>query len=226
MGGSNSVNNSKAEKESDKMEHSAAVETTPQATAEVPTSEPVEPVKLEFKPIHSAIRWNTKSIEEIEDILSPPGAVDVIDDSNGNAPIHIASQNGHLNLVNILIRKKVKINAQNMKGNTAIHMAIGYDYYDVAMTLINAGADPELKNESDIPARLGLEGDSCLGTAALLGAKTTEDLMKAMDLCEERFEELNKLKFAQSGLKVKKALKDEWTTEVNERFKSITTKLP
>lgn len=217
MGGSNSVNASKSEKENETIEHSTALETIPQVE---------EPVKLEFKPIHSAIRWNNKPADEIEEILSPPGAVDVVDDSNGNAPIHIASQNGHLNLVHILIRKKANLNAQNMKGNTAIHMAIGYDYYDVAMALINAGADPDLKNESDIPARLGLEGDTCLGTAALLGAKTTNELLKAMDLCEERVAELNKLKFAQSGLKVKKTLKDEWTAEVNDRFKSITSKLP
>ena len=33
-----------------------------------------------------------------------------------------------------------------MKGNTAIHMAVGYDYYDAAKLIIDAGGDPRILN--------------------------------------------------------------------------------
>ena len=36
----------------------------------------------------------------------------------------------------------------NMKGNTAIHMAVGHDYYDAAKIIIDAGGDPTILNSS------------------------------------------------------------------------------
>lgn len=181
---------------------------------------------INFKPIHSAIRWNNKPLEEIEALLVNEEAVNCVDASNGNAPIHIASQNGHLDIVRLLIAKKANLNAQNMKGNTAIHMAVGYDYYEVSTALIDAGADPEMKNELGFIARTGLEGDKTLGVAALVCAKNATDVENAFRMCEERFDEVNKAIFVQSGMKTKKSLGEEWTTELNTKFREITQKLP
>lgn len=196
---------------------------------EVKPAEPVAPAQtaevVDQVTVHSTIRWNKKSLEEIRAMLSSDELVNILDPNNGNAPIHIAAQNGHLDLVNLLIEKKAEVNVQNKKGNTALHMAVGYDYYDVAKALIDAGADMELKNEGGFTAQTGIDGDTSLGIAFLLGAKSSEDVMKAFDMCEERIEEIGKIKFAQSGLKMKKALKEQWTDGIKARFKEITNKL-
>ena len=65
---------------------------------------------------------------------------------NGNRPLHIAAQNGHTDIVRLLVNKKCRLNETNQKGNTAIHMAIGYDYYDAAKLIIDAGGDPKILN--------------------------------------------------------------------------------
>eukprot|EP01031_Cornospumella_fuschlensis_P027999 gene27999-33812_t len=184
-----------------------------------------EPKEFNFKPVHSAVRWN-KSTQDVEVLLTSQEAIDCVDTNNGNRPIHIAAQNGHDNLVELLIRKKCEVNATNMKGNTALHMAIGYDYYDTAQMLIKAGGDLEAVNEMGVPAKFGLEGDKALGIARLATAASVEDVAEGFDLCEQVVEKLNRVSFAQAGLKAKKALAADWTPELQNRFKSITARIP
>lgn len=177
-----------------------------------------------FRPVHSAVRWN-KSIAEVEALLDSQEAVDCVDNTNGNRPIHIASQNGHNELVELLIRKNCEINAKNMKGNSALHMAIGYDYYQTAKMIIKAGGDLELLNDGGVPAKFGLEGDKALGIAALATAETVDDVVEAFDLCEQDLGNLNRVNFAQAGLKAKKALGASWTPNLQDRLKDINSKL-
>lgn len=182
------------------------------------------PHEVNFKPIHSAVRWN-KPVEEVEALLVNADAVNCEDPGNGNRPVHIAAQNGHDDLIRLLIKKKANLNIKNGKGNTALHMAIGYDYYDTAKQLIQAGASLDETNEMGIAARYGLEGDKCLGIALLCKATTPEEVSEAFDLCDSEIEHLHKINFAQSGLKAKKSLGDAWTKDLQERFKGITNKI-
>lgn len=180
--------------------------------------------EFNFRPVHSAVRWN-KSIQEVEALLTSQEAVDCVDNSNGNRPIHIAAQNGHDDLVELLLRKNCEVNATNAKGNTALHMAIGYDYYNTAKLLIKAGGDLELVNEGGVPAKFGLEGDKSLGIAALANANTADEVTEAFDLCEKDMPSLNRVSFAQAGLKAKKALGGAWTPALQDRLKDINSKL-
>ena len=182
------------------------------------------PKGLNFKPIHSAIRWN-KPLDEIDRLLDSPEAVNSVDTANGNRPIHIAAQNGHFATVQLLIKKGADLNVQNQKGNTPIHMAIGYDYYDCAMLLIEAKGDPLMKNEAGHAGQNGIDGDKTLGLAALISARNGEDVMNAFNLCEERIGEVVKASFVAAGLKTKKTLGPEWGTAHQDRFKSIIAKL-
>lgn len=182
------------------------------------------PKEVNFKPIHSAVRWN-KSTEEVEALLNCKEAVEAVDPTNGNRPIHIAAQNGHNDLVKLLIKKKVEIDAQNMKGNTALHMAVGYDYFDTSMLLINAGANAEMVNELNIACKYGLEGDKSLGVAQLVSSSTHADVVSAFAKVEADLEKQNKVSFAQAGLKAKKALGEAWTPDLQDKFKEITGKL-
>lgn len=178
-----------------------------------------------FKPIHSAVRWNSKPIEEIEQLLNSPEAVNCVDTDNGNRPIHIAAQNGHLNVIELLIRKNAELDVLNGKGNTAYHMALGYDYYDVAMALSNAGARTDIVNEAGSPGYRGLEGDKTLGIAAFISATSTEQVEHAFRLCEGKLDEVDKVQFIQAGLKQKKALGAAWTPAIQDKFREISKKL-
>jgi ankyrin repeat protein len=176
-----------------------------------------------FKAIHSAFRWN-KPPEEIERLLTSEAAVNVPDPANGNRPIHIAAQNGHNELVKLLIRKKADLNIQNAKGNTGLHMAIGYDYYETAILLMENGSDTEMKNELDFPAKYGLEGNKALGIAALIVAKNSNDVLEGFQLCQAVVKDLDRAMFVQAGLKAKKTIGSAWTADMQETFKDLTSK--
>jgi ankyrin repeat protein len=196
----------------------AAVE--PRCTAQVPANVPNSEGPVDFKPIHSAIRWN-KSPDDVKRMLKGKEALNCIDSGNGNAPIHIAAQNGHLDIVQHLISGGALLNVQNAKGNTAIHMAIGYDYYECAQALVDAGADPSIKNSIDIPGSEGLEGGKSFAAAAWNSASTISSAETALKLCEDNPSTLDKASFVSGGLRLKKSLGADWTPAHHNRFKAI-----
>jgi hypothetical protein len=190
----------------------------------------INPVVVEgtdFKQIHSSIRWN-KPIREIESLLdATPGCHSFSDPVNGNYPIHIAAQNGHTAIVNLLIARKVDLNAKNGKGNTGIHMAVGYDYYECARALIDAGGDATIVNEDGIPGNRGLEGDKSVGIAALMSASTVDEVDAAFAICDTEIEALKfaKAQFIKAALQAKKAVGLMWKDEQQEKLKSINKQL-
>jgi hypothetical protein len=179
-----------------------------------------------WKPIHSAVRWN--KFEEAKSLLVSPEAVNCVDTSNGNTPIHIAAQNGHIDLLNFLIERKADVNAKNGKGNSPIHMAISYDYYDCVKALVEAGGDINAVNAAGYPGHKGIDGDKCIPLCALIQtaeSKSASDALIALQMCETNIEQLEKVAFIQAGLKVKKALAERWTPDMQEKFKTITAQL-
>jgi ankyrin repeat protein len=180
--------------------------------------------EINYKTIHSAFRWN-KPVEEIEALLTSAAAVSVVDPNNGNQPIHIAAQNGHNDLVKLLIRKKADLNAKNAKGNTGLHMSVGYDYYETSQILINAGADPEVTNDGGFEAKFGLEGNKALGIACLINSKSVADVLEGFQLCNQVINKLDRVNFIQAGLKAKKNIGSSWSSDLQDQFKDITNKL-
>ena len=186
--------------------------------------------KPSYKEIHSACRWNTKTIDELRTILRAPGAVTSVDEKNGNTPLHIAAQNGHDEIVDLItsIGGKMVLNVQNQSGNTPLHMAVEYDYYASAKALINAGADWDIKNQQGIPARKGIDGNTKHYLYLPLFAATTEaEAINAMEECYKSVEDLEKSSFAGLALKLKKKFPPEvWTEECKTKFKDILKAIP
>lgn len=168
------------------------------------------PLELTRK-LHTSIRWN-KNIDEMKEIMEIEGnAAEQIDPQNGNRAIHIAAQNGHKDIVQILINKGCDINVKNMKGNTPLHMAIGYDYYSTAVLLINSGAQLEALNNANIPASKGLEGDKSLAANAVASAVTFEEYSEGLKLLKNQIPRgMTKESFIKYGLKIKKLYINEW----------------
>lgn len=180
--------------------------------------------EITWKQVHSAIRWN-KSVDEVRAMLAGRDLADSQDTGNGNAPLHIAAQNGHLDHVQLLVGVGACVNAKNGKGNTPLHMALSYDYIAVSEYLMANGADGSILNDAGIPARKGLEGEKCLAAVYLAAANTTEEVMKALDMCVASSSDLDKASFASTGLKVKKNLGADWTDAVNTKFKEVLSML-
>ena len=76
---------------------------------------------IDWKSVHSCVRWD-KPTNEVATIITSPAHANCVDEKNGNYPLHIAAQNGHINLVKWLVQNGADINAQNGTGTTALHM--------------------------------------------------------------------------------------------------------
>ena len=61
-------------------------------------------------------------------------------------PLHTAASRGHLDSVQSLIEVKCDLDEQDKWGNTALHLAIKRKYSNVAMMLLQAGADFDIGN--------------------------------------------------------------------------------
>ena len=172
--------------------------------------------------VHGSVRWN-KDPNEVNELLSEPEQIDAIDPQNGNSPIHIAAQNGHVDIVKLLIERKCNINLQNLKGNTALHMAIGYDYYECAMVLLANGADGSIVNVAGFPAIRGLEGDKSLAGNAVTSANTFKEFQDALALIKTSHPRgMAKDLYVKVGLRLKKAYPEEWkSSNIQELFTTI-----
>ena len=114
------------------------------------------------KALHSNIRWYEANGPDAEDrmerIQSMRKLYNVRDMDNGNAAIHIAAQNGKIELVKIILSNGGLVNARNQSGNTALHMATEYGMLEVAKLLKDSEADINIKNNDGHAAMNGIEG--------------------------------------------------------------------
>ena len=109
------------------------------------------------------------------------------------------------------ISKKSTVNVQNKSGQTALHMAIEYDYFDIVQALKNAGADGTIKNKEGFQADYGIEGKKCLQLLSFSTSTTTEELMKGLEalnkfLTTDDSGRLDKAQLVQTGMKFKKVI--------------------
>jgi ankyrin repeat protein len=104
-------------------------------------------------------------MEDIEDLLKDANAKWNIKDELGNSPLHYAAGAGHHEIVSKLVASgKVEVNAQNGRGDTALHKtAVKHSdgHIQVAAILVEEGKiDISLKNvEGKTAADLALSAD-------------------------------------------------------------------
>jgi hypothetical protein len=176
---------------------------------------------FEMRKIHSAIRWN-KPVGSVKPLLHCSSAINCVDEKTGNAPIHIAAQNGHLELVQLLKDKGANLSVKNNRGNTALHMSIAYNYYSVSKLLIASGADVNVKNNNGHPSNTGIAGDKSLAANAIVCATTAKQMMEALDLLKKTtVYNMSKVSYVRAGLKLKKALGPAWTDRLDLEFRTV-----
>lgn len=64
------------------------------------------------------------------------------------SPLHMAAERGHGNLVRLLARRGARVDLPDMYGQTALIMAALYDQAEAVRALLEAGADPTLRDRS------------------------------------------------------------------------------
>ncbi|KAJ1482497.1 hypothetical protein T484DRAFT_1803823, partial [Baffinella frigidus] len=83
-------------------------------------------------------------------------------DEYGNTLLIIAAQNGNKRIAKICLRRGALINAQNFRGQTALHYCFAFGYADLGLYLESKAADPRIRNEYGLDAREGLEPEETL----------------------------------------------------------------
>ena len=202
----------------------------PHHVATPPRSDAAASANIDWKAVHSVVRWN-KPVEDIAALITSPAHANCVDDKNGNYPIHIAAQNGHCDLVKWLVSNGAKVNVQNGTGQTPLHMSTSYDYADVAEFLKEQGANGEICNWEGNPAKFGIDGDkdpndpmflfeSCVSTETALAALTALEAKATSDPGS-----LDKAALAMMGMQVKKGNKSLqkalWTAECQAGFTKV-----
>ena len=65
----------------------------------------------------------------------------------GNTPLHLAADNGQLQIAELLLQRGAKVDVDNAVRSTPLVMAVQSEHAPVVKLLLEHGADPELKNK-------------------------------------------------------------------------------
>ena len=80
-------------------------------------------------------------------------------DQFGNTLLLIAAQNGNMKIAKLLFAKGANTNHQNKQGQTALHYAMEYNYFDLGTWLADSqnggGADDTLENQYQLVSLIG-----------------------------------------------------------------------
>lgn len=194
-----------------------------------------EPEQLLVRKVHSMVRWNKpyQNIQSVvvEDGITMRSVVNAHDDKNANQCLHIAAQNGLVEMCRLLLQDRADPNGPNCKGNTALHMSVEYDFHFQSAFLISAHADLNALNEDGHSALTGLGGTKVGAEAwnaplTILKAASdnADELNKAFSALERANPAtLDKAAVVQVGMAKKKVCKQHWNAD---RFRDLMNRLP
>ena len=181
------------------------------------------------KVLHSKVRWDKPWAE-----IAPHAdarTVNHADAQNGNTVIHLAAQNGHRHTVELLLSRAdlaCDLDAQNKGGQTALHMAVAYDYVWIARALCTAGAGTGLVNEEGHASGTGIDGDKAAWredfVSHVCDAGSSAECLQALGWLRAAIaggSAVDKAAFAMGGMRTKKNSPGMWTDEVNAEFKAV-----
>lgn len=99
---------------------------------------------LEASEIHEAALYG--DLARIKSLVkADPKMLNLLDGREAT-PLHVASEEGFLEVAHFLLAEGAKLNAQDTDGNTALHRASFYGLIQIVDLLLESGADPAIKN--------------------------------------------------------------------------------
>lgn len=64
----------------------------------------------------------------------------------GRTPLHLASEKGHTEMVEFLLRHEAQLEARDEEGNSALHHAVENKHLPVTQLLLESGTPPDMDN--------------------------------------------------------------------------------
>lgn len=110
---------------------------------------PQSRVRAETHEGHTALYLackNNCSLKTIKALLDSAKNIANYGSTEGVTPLHIASAQGNVPLIELLLEYGAIINVQDFDGDTPLHEAALAGQHEALITLLYAGADPEIKN--------------------------------------------------------------------------------
>ncbi|CAL5353992.1 unnamed protein product [Camellia sinensis] len=119
------------------------------AEANAAEQTPVETTPENVEALLEAARYD--DIDDVTNLASAGISLDSKDSQGrtGLQALHMASANGHLDIVDYLIRNGVDVNASNVEKNTPLHWACLNGHIEVVKNLILAGASVSVLNSHE-----------------------------------------------------------------------------
>jgi uncharacterized protein len=105
-----------------------------------------------LKRVTLLITYASRDREDIVKSLIERGADVTLRDDDDDTALHLAAQNGNVNLTKLLLDKGAPINAQNKVGGTALMWAASKGNVELAQLLLERGADASIKDEDGTTA--------------------------------------------------------------------------
>lgn len=99
--------------------------------------------------LHNAIQKG--DVARVKTLISNNKELIHMKSDKGLTPLHLAVQNGKLEIVEFLISQGADINAKDSEGNTPLITALAFRKTDTAKFLISKGADVRIRNAQDEP---------------------------------------------------------------------------
>lgn len=75
-------------------------------------------------------------------------------DKGGRAPIHLAAENGHADIIKLLLAHHAQIDETDSRGWTPLHYSIENRHYSAVQLLLNHGADVNKDIDKSPPGRV------------------------------------------------------------------------
>ena len=94
---------------------------------------------------------------EAKRLIAKGAPVDWLDDEYGRAPLHVASINGHTEIVMLLLKNKCNLNVTDEFGDTPLISAAKYNDMDTVRALVEAGCDITIRQENKTAAEWAKE---------------------------------------------------------------------
>ncbi len=119
----------------------------------------------------------------------------IIDKGSINDALIVASSNGYLDVVKLLIAQDANIDFRDDKGNTSLMLAAKNGHYDVTSVLHNNGASLNMRNDAKFTALMLAADNGHEETVRMLTKRFKikgQDLGQALGLVEQRIEQLSK----------------------------------